>query len=955
MSDNDQVLQLLTAALESNRAPQEVCADCPELLPEVQLRWEECQRMIGEIDMLFPQSDAQSETGPAPARYQTNQIPQIAGYEVGPMLGRGGMGVVYRALHLGLNRTIALKMLLSGAYASPVELARFLREARAIAGLKHPNLVQVYDVGEFEGRPFYTMELVDGGTLAEKLGNTPQPSAEVAAILVILADAVDAAHRGGIVHRDLKPSNILLTPDGIPKISDFGLARRFEDEVDLTQSGTRVGTPCYMAPEQATNRTGEVGPPADLYSLGAIFYEMLTGRPPFRGETVADTMRQLVSDEPVPPSRLNSGVPRDLETICLKCLQKDPRRRYETAAALAKDLGRFQNSEPITARPVNIFERAIKWIRRRPTQATLLVIILMIAIGSIGSVLWFLSARSTRNRVVKADLLQVDDLERHGKWDEARNALLRANIELNNHGPAELRDQLDQDKRDLDLVARLESIKLVHPNTFVNVEKADIDNSYSAAFKDAGLELFGNDTASVAIRMKNSPVHQALTDAIDDWITIRGDWPNRRWLLEVVMLSDQNLTEWRRKARNSQVFYDKNALDDVIATAPIADEPPSFLADLGWELTMHKENAAPFLTRVQQQYPNDFWVNLTLGYAELDAKDKADAIRYFQAAVVIKPTAAISQIGLCAVLLASGRADEAVVYGRNGVRLDPSVADAHATLGMALWKSSHLDEALEQFQLGIKLDPKSELAHVMFAQCLEKLGRQSEAMDEYRKALSLDPTDAIALSKVGPATGSSNPLEQRWADWKKSLDADPPDHEKWSGYLELCLYLRHEGEYRRARSRMLSLFGNTTDPHVAERTGRACLLLPASEEETRKAVALIDRALSADKSSVEPWAPAYFQLAKALAEFRQGHLQSATEILHGPAMRALIPAPQLILAMTLQQQGKSEEARVLLESAISLFDWSPNQAIDSDSWMFHVLRRQAEKMIGPSTLPTSMP
>ena len=248
--------------------------------------------------------------------------PQFPGYEVREVLGRGGMGVVYRAWDRRLNRPVALKMLLAGAYARPEELERFRREAEAEAGLRHPNIVQVYDVGDLDGRPYFTMEFVEGGSLAQRLAGTPLPAGEAAALLATLAEAVQAAHDGGIVHRDLKPANVLLTADGTPKVTDFGLARRLDGGAGLTQSGAALGTPSYMAPEQARGRTDAVGPAADVYALGAILYETLTGRPPFRAETAAETLRQVIEDEPVPPSRSNAEVPRDLETICLKCLQQ---------------------------------------------------------------------------------------------------------------------------------------------------------------------------------------------------------------------------------------------------------------------------------------------------------------------------------------------------------------------------------------------------------------------------------------------------------------------------------------------------------------------------------------------------------------------------------------------------------------------------------------------------------
>ena len=231
-------------------------------------------------------------------------LPQVPGYEIESILGRGGMGVVFRARHLGLNRVVALKMGLSAAYAGPQERERFRREAEAVAALRHSNVVQVHDVGDADGRPYFAMEYVEAGSLAQKLANAPLPAREAAALLMILAGAVEAAHRAGVVHRDLKPANVLLTADGTPKISDFGLAYRLIGEAGLTRTGTVVGTPSYMAPEQARGDRGAAGPAVDVYALGAMLYECLTGRPPFRAETGMATIGQVLSQDPVPPSRL---------------------------------------------------------------------------------------------------------------------------------------------------------------------------------------------------------------------------------------------------------------------------------------------------------------------------------------------------------------------------------------------------------------------------------------------------------------------------------------------------------------------------------------------------------------------------------------------------------------------------------------------------------------------------
>lgn len=324
-------------------------------------------------------------------------LPVIPGYEVLDRLGQGGMGRVFKARHLGLQRLDAIKMVAIGAHSGMI--ARFVEEARAVARLKHQNIAQVYDSGEVDGSPYFAMELFEAGTLAQKLAGQPQEAKWSARLIMTLAEAMEYCHQQGIIHRDLKPSNILIsvettvlsaekntskdkvTSDVVPKIADFGLVKQMGGDSQQTQTGDIIGTPSYMAPEQASGMVKHVGPGSDIYALGAILYECLTGRPPFKTPDGMQTLLLVISSDPVPASQLVPKLPRDLNTICMKCLEKQPGRRYLTAQALADDLKRFLEGESIAARPVGRLEKTWKWCKRRPAWAALIVLGLVSLVG----------------------------------------------------------------------------------------------------------------------------------------------------------------------------------------------------------------------------------------------------------------------------------------------------------------------------------------------------------------------------------------------------------------------------------------------------------------------------------------------------------------------------------------------------------------------------------------------
>jgi serine/threonine protein kinase len=379
---------------------QELCAEHPSLVDELTRRiaaFESMEALLG-IGQSSTLPDLNAKPG-VPDHLAAKLLP--LGYELLSVIDHGGMGVVYRANQVKLGRVVALKMI-AGLRASPKHLARFRVEVEAVARLHHPHIVQIYEVGEVDGHSFFAMEYVPNGTLSQLLTDGPLPPVVAAELMEIIARAVYHAHTRGIIHRDLKPGNILLQKEDEgsssgkgdkssgsaacfslphasfqPKVADFGVAKQLGAETDHTTTGEIIGTPGYMAPEQAQGKTELIGPACDVYALGAILYEALTGRPPFQAKTVLETLQQVISDDPTSPRRVRSAIPRDLEAICLKCLEKNPGYRYATAEAFADDLHRFASKLPVVARPLSLTSRSLKWARRRPLWAGLFLLVLL--------------------------------------------------------------------------------------------------------------------------------------------------------------------------------------------------------------------------------------------------------------------------------------------------------------------------------------------------------------------------------------------------------------------------------------------------------------------------------------------------------------------------------------------------------------------------------------------------
>jgi serine/threonine-protein kinase len=956
MSDETRVEQLLEEIFDSDRTPEEVCVDCPELLAEVRHRRRQMHFMEAELEVLFPTPVA--------------ELPHIPGYQVEAELGRGGMGVVYRAWHLRLKRPVALKMLLAGPLARPQEMQRFLREAEAVAALHHPNVVHIYDVGDVDGRPYFTMELVEGGNLAAKVAGMPQSAAWAASLTATLADAIHLAHQSGIIHRDLKPANILLafakgsgvskdggpgslttlTPDPsplTPKITDFGLARRLEGEKGLTLSGVLVGTPSYMAPEQARGDKSAIGPATDVYALGAILYELLTGRPPFCAETPTATLQQVVGEDPAPPTRLNSRVPRDLETICLKCLHKSPLRRYATAAALAEELHRFQRGEPIASRPASLLERTGKWVRRHPTQSTTLAAGLLFVTMMITASLWFVVQQGRQRNAVEADLKEVAVLEENARWTDAQTALELAEARLGGGGSAELRQRLGQAQRDLDLVMELERIRLRRMTRGdLPYYKAQTDRAYAHTFQQAGLGTIQDQSSRVAGLIRSSAVRGALVAALLDWAVCASDPEQRGWLLEVVRQSKSDSSSWREQVLVPAAWDHLPVLAELARTAPVGSEPMPLLLAFGERLMALHGDAAPYLQKVQKEHPTDFWANLIVGNSMVQWAPQ-EAAGYYRAALASRPWA---PVGCCAVadaLRLQNRYEEAVEYYKKAIEHDGNYSRAYSDLGLILQTQGQFDEAIDCHQTSLQLDPDYVWAHYNLANALRARGRLNEAYEHFKEVIRVDPNNALVQNGIASVLLPQRRGREAQLGWQKALADNPPDFNAWAGYAELCLFLGQQEEYRRARKSLLDLFGATKVLHIAEPVGRACLLLPGTNDELAKATALIDRAFAA-KESTPDWIYRYYLFAKGLAEYRHGRLASTVSLMEGEASKVMGPAPRLVLAMAQYDLGQKKQARNTLARAVVAFDWSAAEADSRDVWIVHILRREAEAKILPN-------
>jgi tetratricopeptide (TPR) repeat protein/predicted Ser/Thr protein kinase len=652
----------------------------------------------------------------------------VAGYEILGELGRGGMGVVYKARQVGLKRLVALKMILGGPFASAKELARFRTEAEAVARLQHPHIVQIYEVGEQQGFPYLALELVEGVNLQQMVAGVPQPPRQAAHLVETLARAVDHAHERGIVHRDLKPANILLTADGFPKITDFSLAKLLGGDEALTPTDALIGTPNYMAPEQAAGRANASGPAADVYSLGAILYELLTGQPPFRGDSILDTLEQVRNQEPVPPARVKGPLPRELNTICLKCLEKDPARRYPSALALAEDLHRFLQCQPIRARPVTIWERIWKWARRRPAAAALVGLSAAMILGLSAAFPWYHRVSS------QAALRDADDRYRH---------FVRCYNEALFQGTSILaREALFPDA---DPAARLKA-----------TEEAARD-----ALAVAGIAFGPGSADPIDARFSDLQRQEIAADSYTLLLVLAEVVTRRPLPEESVLPSYQEALGLLNQA--SQLAPDTRA---------IHQRRSAYLSQLGEIEQAEAERAQAEV--LQPQGVIDYFL---AGEAAYRRGDLEGAMNAFDQALVLEPSHFWSQLCLAVCYLRLGHWDAARAGLNACVIAQPGCVWVYLLRSISNEGAGAFEAAETDFAKAWELNPNDDARYVLFV----KRGilrfdqrKWQEAADDFRSAITLKPTQYNAYLNLAWVFLAQKKFSEAAAQVEQAIRLRPP-------------------------------------------------------------------------------------------------------------------------------------------------------------------------------------
>jgi tetratricopeptide (TPR) repeat protein len=813
---------------------EELCADCPEQLEELKRQIEALRSMQQFLDTsagsapneAMPgslasgcESAAQSTVQPdngASGEHMTRL--DLRGYELIERLGGGGMGDVYRAADPALGRDLAVKVMKTELRGFASAERRFLREARVTGSLQHPGIVPIHNLGRLkDGRLHYTMRLVRGDTFADILkdkAGKPEHTPVLLSIFEKVCQVVAYAHSKHVIHRDLKPSNVMVGRFGEVQVMDWGLAKllKAEDEsttaeapadpvgtrihteagdtpLERTRMGREMGTPAYMPPEQALGEWDTVDERADVFALGVLLCEVLTGQPPYTGQTWEEVLRKAKrGDRAEALARLDRcGADGALTALCRECLASEREGRPRDAEALAQRVAAYQAEVQERLRRAEL-ERAEAQVKvqeerkRRRLAVMLAAMVLVLVVGVIAALSWQQRQDAWQRQGVEGALAEVERLQKQARWKEARAVLEQAESRLGEAGAQDLRQRLEQARHDLEFVVRLDDIRLKRATTVEGrFDTATAEREYGEAFRDAGLGEVGDDTAIVAARISSLAVSGALVAALDDW-AVCATGSRRDWVLDVARKADPDPA--RDRMRDPKMWNDGAALARLAETQ-VAELSPQMLAVVGLRLILLKRDAEPLLQMAQERYPSDFWIYFALGNA-LPKEKAGEAVGYYRAALALRPGTTAVHYNLGYVLHEMGRLDEAIAQYHKALERDPKDAKIRIALGYSLRNKGRLDEAIAELREALAIEPKDAMAHTNLGNALDEKGRPDEAIAEYREALAINPKSALAHSNLAIALRATGRLDEAIAECRKAIELDPKDAKAHSG-LGVCL------------------------------------------------------------------------------------------------------------------------------------------------------------------------
>jgi serine/threonine-protein kinase len=751
-------------------------------------------------------------------------------YTLTRLHAHGAIGQVWLAHDPDLGRDVALKELRPERHDNAQARARFLEEARITGQLEHPGIVPVHELvrGE-DGRPFYTMRMVGGRTLAEGIRQyhhrrqaRQAGPLELRALLgafVTVCNTVAYAHSRGVLHRDLKPANVVLGDFGEVVVLDWGLAKVAAeasrgrpspeesaplrpvalegDSHDQTVQGQVLGTPAYMAPEQAEGRLDQLGPATDVYGLGAILYELLTGQSPFSGGPTHEVLRRVAEEEPVQPRQHVAQAPAALEAVCLKALAKKPADRYASAAELATEVERWLADEPVRAWREPLRLRAGRWVRRhQPLVAALAAaLFVVLLLGGAGAV-WLEREQQRQRASAEAILQRVAALERAGNWAEARSTLEQAEARLAGAGPADLRRRMQQVRDDLELVAGLDAIRMGRTRVVASqFDHAGADPRYAEAFANAGLGAVGDDEETVARRVADSAVREALVAALDDWASATDDRARRAWVLGVARRADPH--PWRDRLRDPAAWDRPATLARLGGQAPAEALTANLATAVGKRLARAPQGET-LLRAAQETRPGDFWLNNSLAGVLATQGKAANAESYYRAALAVRPDNAVVYANLGVVLGMQARWAEAEKMYRRALDLEPGYTNLYNKLGAALDRQGKWVEAEKVFRLALEATPRDAIVHYNLALALHRQDRWAEAEQECLKAIALNPKHIDSHTILAEALVKQGRRAEAEKRYRRIVALEP---RKSGAHAALAFLLFSQGKWAEAETR----------------------------------------------------------------------------------------------------------------------------------------------------------